>query len=129
MLEPSPPRVTMQAWTRSAIAAGVSVRSYGEWVANGKTPEDPCTPKVAALEGRIDPLYRSFDQDYSDLDRADRFIAELTRFEAEGEMPRLQIVRLPNDHTSGTSPGKLTPTAFMAENDLAFGRIVEAVSR
>ena len=115
-------------WDR-AIAAGVSFRSYGEWVANGKTPADPCTPKVEALEGRFDPLFRSFDQDYSDLARADRFIAELGRFEREGEMPRLQIVRLPNDHTSGASPGKLTPTAFMAENDLAFGRIVEAVSR
>ncbi len=115
-------------WDR-AIAAGVSFRSYGEWVANGPTPDAPCTAKVPALEGRFDPLYRSFDQDYSDLKRADRFIAELARFEREGAMPRLQIVRLPNDHTSGTSPGKLTPTAFMAENDLAFGRIVEAVSR
>ena len=115
-------------WDR-AIAAGVSVRSYGEWVANGKTPDDPCTAKVPALEGRIDPHFRSFDQDYSDLKRADRFIAELARFEAEGEMPRLQIVRLPNDHTSGASPGKLTPTAFVAENDLALGRLVEAVSR
>jgi len=115
-------------WDR-AIAAGVRFRSYGEWVANGKTPEDPCTPKVKALEGRFDPLYRSFDQDYSDLKRADRFLAELARFEQEGAMPRLQIVRLPNDHTSGTSPGKLTPTAFMAENDLAFGQIVEGVSR
>ena len=115
-------------WDR-AIAAGVSFRSYGEWVANGPTPDAPCTAKVKALEGRFDPLYRSFDQDYSDLKRADRFIAELARFEREGEMPRLQIVRLPNDHTSGTSPGKLTPTAFMAENDLAFGRIIEALSR
>jgi hypothetical protein len=44
-------------------------------------------------------------------------------------MPRLQIVRLPNDHTAGTSRGKPTPTAYMAENDLAFGRVVEAVSR
>jgi hypothetical protein len=115
-------------WDR-AIAAGVSFRSYGEWVTNGKTADDPCTPKVKALEGRFDPLFRSFDQDYSDLKRADRFLAELARFEQEGEMPRLQIVRLPNDHTSGASPGKLTPTAFMAENDLALGRIVEGVSR
>jgi hypothetical protein len=44
-------------------------------------------------------------------------------------MPRLQVVRLPNDHTSGASPGLPTPTAAMADNDLAFGRLVEAVSR
>ncbi len=115
-------------WDR-AIAAGVSFRSYGEWVANGPTPNAPGTPKAKALEGLIDPLYRSFDQEYSDLKRADRFIAELSRFEALGEMPRLQVVRLPNDHTSGTTPGSLTPTAFVAENDLALGRVVEAVSR
>lgn len=81
------------------------------------------------LQGHFDPGFRSFDMDYSDLSRADRFISELRRFEREGEMQRLQIVRLPNDHTSGTSAGKLTPTAFMTENDLACGRVVEAVSR
>ena len=43
-------------------------------------------------------------------------------------MPRLQIVRLPNDHTHGTTRGKFTPTAYVADNDLAFGRIIEAVS-
>jgi hypothetical protein len=53
----------------------------------------------------------------------------LRRFEREGDMPRLQIIRLPNDHTAGTVTNKLTPTAFMAENDLALGRIVEAISR
>ena len=115
-------------WDR-AIAAGVSFRSYGEWVDNGPTPDAPGKPKAKALEGRIDPLFRSFDQEYSDLKRADRFIAELSRFEKEGDMPRLQIVRLPNDHTSGAKPGSLTPTAFVAENDLALGRVVEAVSR
>ena len=44
-------------------------------------------------------------------------------------MPRLQIVRLPNDHTSGASPGKPTPVAHMADNDLAFGMLVEGVSK
>jgi YVTN family beta-propeller protein len=115
-------------WDR-AIAAGVSLRSYGEWVENGPGPDAPGRAKTPALEGRFDPLYRSFDMRYSDLKRADRFIAELNRFESEGEMPRLQIIRLPNDHTSGASPGLPTPTAYMAENDLALGRIVEAVSR
>jgi DNA-binding beta-propeller fold protein YncE len=115
-------------WDR-AKAAGVSYRSYGEFVANGKTTNAPCICKVAALRDHFDPWYRSFDMDYSDLRRAARFIAELKRYENEGDMPRLQVVRLPNDHTAGASVGKLTPTAFVAENDLALGQVVEAVSR
>lgn len=114
-------------WDR-ARAAGVSYRSYGEFVNNGATPDDPCTTLVPALEGHFDPGFRSFDMDYSDLRRAARFISELKRFEQEGDLPRLTILRLPNDHTSGTSVGKLTPTAYMAENDLAFGQVIEAIS-
>ncbi|MFM1768475.1 MAG: hypothetical protein RJA22_1004 [Verrucomicrobiota bacterium] len=115
-------------WDR-AREAGVSYRSYGEFVRNGKTTNDPCTTKVAALRDHFDPGFRGFDMDYMDIWRADRFIAELRRYEREGEMPRLQIVRLPNDHTSGTTAGKFTPTAAVADNDLAFGRLVEAVSQ
>ncbi len=44
-------------------------------------------------------------------------------------MPRLTILRLPNDHTYGTRVGKPTPTALVADNDLALGRVVEAVSK
>lgn len=115
-------------WDR-AKEAGVSYRSYGEWVSNGKTPADPAKAKVKALEGHIDPMFRSFDMAYPDAKRADRFIAELTRLEEEGEMPQLQIVRLPNDHTSGASPGMPTPIAHVADNDLALGRVVEALSK
>jgi len=115
-------------WDR-AREAGVSYRSYGEFVRNGKTLDAPCTTRVVALQGHFDPWFRGFDMDYSDLKRADRFISELKRFEKEGDMPRLQIVRLPNDHTAGTTPGKLTPTACVAQNDLAFGQMVEAVSK
>jgi YVTN family beta-propeller protein len=115
-------------WDR-AREAGVSFRSYGEFVQNGRTPRDPGRAKHKGLEGHIDPLFRSFDMDYPDVKRAERFISELHRFESEGSMPRLQIVRLPQDHTSGTTPGKWTPTACVAENDLALGLLVEAVSR
>jgi YVTN family beta-propeller protein len=115
-------------WDR-ARQAGVSYRSYGEWVANGKGLGAPCTAKAKSLVGHIDPYFRSFDMGYPDQKRADRFLSELARFEKEGDMPRLQIVRLPNDHTSGTSPGKPTPTAHVADNDLAFGRVVEGLSR
>ena len=114
-------------WDR-AKEAGVSYRSYGEFVGNGTKTNEPCKTRVKSLEGHFDPWFRSFDLDYPDAMRADRLIAELHRFEQEGDMPKLQIVRLPNDHTYGTSPGKLTPRAQVADNDLALGRVVDAVS-
>lgn len=115
-------------WDRCA-EANVSYRSYGEWVANGKTPNDPRRAMTKAIEGHFDPEFHSYDLDYSDQKRADRFISELQRFERDGDMPRLQIVRLPNDHTFGTRNGKPTPTAMVADNDLALGRVIEAVSK
>ena len=114
-------------WDRAADA-GVSYRSYGEFVRNGRTPEDPATPKVEALVDHIDPMYRSYDLGYPDVRRAERFAAEVARFEAEGEMPRLQVLRIGNDHTSGTRVGVPTPRAMVADNDLALGMIVEALS-
>lgn len=109
--------------------AGISYRIYGEWVTNSRLPGGNMIPRAAALEGRIDPLYRGFDLEYSDLDRAARFLSELARFEKEGEMPRFQIVRLGNDHTQGTKAGSLTPRAYVAQNDLAFGRLIEGITR
>jgi DNA-binding beta-propeller fold protein YncE len=115
-------------WDRCADA-GISYRSYGEWIANGAKPGEPGRARVKALEGHFDPHFRGFDLDYSDQKRADRFLEELARFEKEGNMPRLIILRLPNDHTSGSRIGKPTPTAYVADNDLALGRVVEAVSK
>ncbi len=64
-------------WDRAA-EAGVSYRSYGEFVQNGNGPGKPPHTKVKALEAiDFDPEYRSFDLGYSDLKRADRFISEL----------------------------------------------------
>jgi YVTN family beta-propeller protein len=114
-------------WDR-AREAGVSCISYGEFVANGQTAAKPGRALVKGLEGHIDPMYRGFDLGYSDLKRADRYISEYKRLEAADQMPRLQIVRLPNDHTHGSTPMFPTPTAYVAENDLALGRIIEMVS-
>ncbi len=114
-------------WDR-AREAGVSYRSYGEFVNNAASTNKPNTCRVATLAGHFDPWYRSFDLNYPDALRADRFLAELGRFEKEGDMPRLQIVRLPNDHTSGTAVGKPTPIAYVADNDLALGRVIEGLT-
>ncbi len=114
-------------WDRCR-AAGISYRTYGEFIENAEKPGQPGEARMKNLEGHFDPLYRAFDLDYSDQRRADRFIEELHRCEWEGSMPGLTIVWLPNDHTSGTKLGKPTPAAYVADNDLALGRIVEAVS-
>jgi YVTN family beta-propeller protein len=115
-------------WDR-AREAGVSYRSYGEFIANGKGVGKPSRARVKALEGHFDEWFRGFDLEYSDVKRAERFISELKRFENEGSMPRLQILRLPNDHTHGSTVGKRTPTAYVADNDVAVGMVVEAVSQ
>jgi hypothetical protein len=54
---------------------------------------------------------------------------DLRTFEQKGEFPNLAYVFLPCDHTNGTRPGFPTPRAMVADNDLALGRIVEAVSK
>ena len=118
-------------WDRAAEAK-VTYRSYGEWIANGAKDKDggfaDGKATVKALEGHFDPKYRGYDLDSKDVDRAERFLSELKRFEKEGAMPALQILKLPNDHTSGTRIGKPTPTAQVADNDLALGMIVEGLS-
>jgi YVTN family beta-propeller protein len=65
----------------------------------------------------------------SDQMRADDFIRELKDTEAKGgDLPNLMVMALPNDHTAGTNPSFPTPRAMVADNDLAVGRIVEAIS-
>ena len=80
---------------------------------------DPYTPKDTV----------GWNMSVPDQFRADYFIEDLKRSEETGEWPNLTIICLPQDHTSGTSPGTPTPAACVADNDLAFGRIVEAISK
>jgi YVTN family beta-propeller protein len=118
-------------WT-SAATAGIDLRNYGYFVTNLKSP----APDGTQIEGVRDPVlrrmtnthYRGFDLDYPDVDRAKVFLQDLTEFESKGEMPRLLLMRLGNDHTSGTTPGKIAPLSSAADNDYALGMIVEAVS-
>ncbi|GHO89285.1 bifunctional YncE family protein/alkaline phosphatase family protein [Dictyobacter formicarum] len=83
---------------------------------------------VPNLVGHYDPRYKSFDLDYLDVDRVKEWKREFTQFVAHNNLPQLEIVWLPNDHTQGTKPGKLTPQAMVADNDYALGQIVDTVS-
>jgi len=86
-------------------------------------------PAIESLKSSIAADYVGWTLDVPDQFRADVFIRELAGFEKKGTFPDLTLICLPNDHTSGTKEGKPTPAAYVADNDLAFGRIVEAVSR
>ena len=112
--------------------AGRTLRNYGEFVipdraAGGQMPAGyrGNKPFLAANTNRDFP---GFDLNISDQHRADIFIAEFQQFVQQGKVPSLMIVRLPNDHTAGGRAGVPTPRAYMADNDLALGRIVAAVS-
>jgi hypothetical protein len=114
-----------------ARRAGVSVRSYGEFVAHTARSAAGDVTAVATVPGLVDavaPSYAGWDLDITDGRRVDRWLEEFRRFEADGTLPQLSIIRLPNDHTAGTKPGAPTPRAMVADNDVALGRIVEAVS-
>lgn len=110
-----------------ARRAGLSYRSYGEFVNLERTGR-PETTRVPALRGHIDPAYHGWDLDYSDLDREAEWEREFRQFEKSGNLPALEIVRLPNDHTHGTTPGALTPLSYMAQNDAALGKLVDTVT-
>jgi len=89
-------------------------------------------PSKAALRNHYDPQFPDFNTDYPDQLRADEFLREFDGFvKARGtakELPQFVLLYLPDDHTGGTRPGKPTPQASVADNDLAFGRVVDAVS-
>lgn len=89
-------------------------------------------PTKAALRDHFDPLFPDFEVDYPDQLRADEFLREFDEFvKGKGtpkELPQFILLYLPDDHTGGTRPGKPTPQASVADNDLALGRVVDAVS-
>lgn len=136
-----------------ALANGKSIRIYGEFVSAKVAWKDPSRPgrpgfldcyrdftnqenaidivasaNIASLEPHICRSSIGFPVIVPDVYRAGEFIKELRQFEKEGGFPNLSILLLPNDHTAGTKPDMPTPRAAVADNDLALGRIVEAIS-
>ncbi|MBC7844679.1 MAG: beta-propeller fold lactonase family protein [Gemmatimonadaceae bacterium] len=111
---------------------GITFRNFGEFVA----PEGDNDDAPAGYRG-VKPFlvkntsreFPGYNLDIQDQRRADVWIRELGGFVSKGEMPQLQILRLPNDHTAGASANKPTPRAHFADNDLALGRIIDALSK
>jgi YVTN family beta-propeller protein len=114
-----------------AVRKGISLRNYGEFVINGKDigQDGSFVGVKSALVAVSSKEYPNFDLDITDQKRTDIWLEEFNGYVAGGNLPSFEIVRLPNDHTSGGAANKPTPHAYMADNDLALGRIVEALSR
>ncbi|HKE84359.1 MAG TPA: bifunctional YncE family protein/alkaline phosphatase family protein [Vicinamibacterales bacterium] len=131
-----------------AKAKGLTVRAYGERGANTITPSNATWTQIyndwkngthnvdiaarAIIVGLRDvyhPKYPAAESRVPDGYRADIFLKEFAEFERNDNLPALNLLLLYDDHTEGTSPGFPTPRAAVADNDLALGRIVEAISR
>ena len=83
---------------------------------------------VKGLDDYICKDFIGFPGTMQDVYRADIFLKEFHAFEEKGDLPNFVVMLLPNDHTAGTRPTMPTPRAAVADNDLAVGRIVEAIS-
>ena len=132
----------------NALARKKTFRNYGEFVKTAYEPKAAkwadvyadhvngtskvkitATPNLRSLDAHSHPSFPGFPLTTPDVYRADLFVRELAEFEKTGTFPNLVYLFLPCDHTNGTSPGSPTPRAMVADNDLALGRVVEAVSR
>ena len=115
-----------------AVRKKISFRNYGDFVVPGHEIDMPGGHYYAvkkALVAASSTEYPNFDLDIPDQRRVDIWLKEFNRYVSEGALPAFEMIWLPNDHTSGAAANKPTPRAHMADNDLALGRIVEAVSR
>ena len=104
-----------------AKRAGISYRSYGAFV----TKDGPTTK---SLIGHTAEKYPSYNLDIKDIDRIAAFKLDFDSLLAINAVAQFNTIRLGNDHTSGQRIGKLTPTAHVADNDLALGLLVEHIS-
>ncbi len=111
-----------------AVRHGVGLRNYGEFVSAGAAAPTPVSVGSDVLRPRTDRDFPTFDMKIADLDRFAEWKREFDAFERTRTLPQLEIVRFPRDHTSGTRAGAGTPQAMVADNDLAVGKLVEAVS-
>ena len=132
----------------NAIQHGKSARIYGEFANRTvKTPSNATwtdfytawkngTPgpgivgasSVKSAQPITSPIFPGYDMGIPEQVRAELFLQEFREFEKNHNLPQLIVMLLPIDHTNGTSPGFPTPRAMVADNDLALGRIVDAVS-
>ena len=117
-------------WTQ-ARKQGLKARVYGEYV---DVQEDH--DSLNSQEIKADPEKYGYSATWEkifatggrDTEKIDDFLREFKEAERTGVLPNLMVMALPDDHTNGFSPGSYSPKAMVADNDLAVGRLVDAVT-
>ncbi|MGH7624728.1 MAG: bifunctional YncE family protein/alkaline phosphatase family protein, partial [Gemmatimonadaceae bacterium] len=115
-----------------AARANITFRNYGEFVVRDSAGGDRGQRYVGDkpfLRDHTNPHYAGFDLNITDQSRMDVWLNEFNTDVETGRMPALEVIRLPNDHTAGMRAGAPTPRAYFADNDLALGRMIGALSR
>ncbi len=102
--------------------AGISYRTYGEFA-------DDYKPNIDVLKNHFCPYYTSWDQSVRDTTRVAQWKRDFDSLLSMNALPKLNTLRIINDHTEGLSKGKPTPFAHVADNDLAVGMFVEYLSK
>ncbi len=141
----------------AAQAAGQTVRSFGEYnnflnqlnpvpswsayyqdsqimegQATGPMPVPPSSvhsySDIPSLNAITDHRYPIFDLGIPDQYRTDIWLQSFRQSEQTGQLPNLNMIWLPDDHTAGVGSGDPNPVAEVADNDLALGRIIDTIS-
>lgn len=115
-------------WTATRKPVKGWTASYRDFTGGSNAISYFAEPDMESVRPFMVSNYMGFDLTIPDVSRAACFIEHLKEYEAADNFPNLIIVWLPDDHTSGTKYGSPRPEAQVADNDLAFGQIVEAVS-
>jgi YVTN family beta-propeller protein len=118
-----------------AAAHGVTVRDYGEY-STGDSCDPGTNPSTSLVTHLKTPDFETVDQGFLGFNlgcsdhavRIPEWKSDFDGFVRDGNLPALNIIRLGSDHTQGTKVGSATPQSYMADNDLAVGELVDAIS-
>lgn len=105
-----------------------SFRNYGEFVNLRPNKKGFYIPRDKDLLPVTCLRYPGFGLSTSDLYRYKVWKHDFDSLVSINKVPALSLMRLPNDHCWATVPGKLTPLAYVAQNDDALGKLVDHIS-
>ncbi len=106
----------------------LKVRNYGMFLNEEASERGEIIPLAKGLQNVTSPLYRGWDLKFYDTSRVAVWTKEFDSYEKGDSLPHFSIIRLPGDYTAGKKVNERTQQAYLADNDLALGKIIERIS-